>query len=507
MSVFTVRDMLDRAAAERPNRAAIEDATTKVTWRELQARVEQVAVALGAAGLNKGDRVAIIMENSVAHVAAMLGVIYAGGVFVNVNPRLKARQVQHILADSGAAIAIVQLALRETVAGSALKVLDSERLFIAGATVTATLPRLIDRDVACFIYTSGSTGKPKGVVFRHADLVMCARIMVQALGHTADDRTLCTLPFSADYGLTLLYMSLLTGSTLVLRNTFLAQDVVGALRDEHITAYSGITPIWAILYGSRSDFGQQSFPDLRYLTIGGGYPPRRVMEQLMKQFAGTTDIYMLYGLTEASWSTYVPPQMLAKKYGSIGIALPNVDVMILDEDGQPCQVGQEGELVHRGGVVAQGYWNNPDKTKQVFRAVDGERVVFSGDLVTKDTDGYISFKSRKDGQIKVQGFRVATQDVIDCIHETGLVDDACLFSVPDEETQQRLIACVTAKATAADGAAQVLQHLKQELPSYMVPKELYFLERMPYTQSHKIDVVRLRELYEANKLVELATQT
>jgi len=503
MEIFTANDMLARANQLHPNKIAIKSGQRQLTYRQLQQQADQISAGLMAAGVTKGDRVGVLMDNSAQHVVTLLGVWGAGAAFINIHPKLKPAQIRHIIKDAQIKVLVSQPLWLDQLSKMKLpnvRLIDSEAITSEGLVITSPKPRIIDDDIACFIYTSGSTGKPKGVVFNHSNVVMCAKIMADLFKHRSDDNTLCTLPFSADYSLTMLYITLYTGSRLTLHNTFLASDIVKTMQREKITAYSGITPIWSILYGKKSNFPTAKLPSLRYITIGGGYPPRQIMKDIMNKFKNKTEIYMLYGLTEANWSTYVPPDMLEKKFGSIGIPIPNVDVALINDNGKPCKVGEEGQLIHKGGLIAQGYWNNEEKTKQVYGTHNGQKVLFTGDIVTRDKDDYYYFKSRADSQIKVQGFRVATEDIIESIHSSKLVDACCIFAVPDDIIEQRIIACVIPKRATKDIREKLMSHLKQKLPSYMVPAHLYILRELPYTPSDKIDVARLHDLYEANKL-------
>ena len=497
-AMYTALDLLDASVQRNPHGIAAEDADQQVTWEQLNARADQVGARLLTAGVAVGDRVALLLNNDVNHVVAMLGVWKVGGVFVNVNPKLKSRQVDHILSDCTPAAIVTTPARTELVAGHEALVLSVDDLSNT-ATVDATWPRVIDRDLACLIYTSGSTGHPKGVMFRQGDIVMCARIMAEAFDWQADERVLNTLAFSADHGLTLLYLTLLKGGAIVLSQAFLPQDIANELAAKKITAFSGVAPIWSAFYGSRSDFKDRQFPHLRHLSIGGGRPPERVLQAVKEQFKDQVNVFLLYGLTEANWTSYVAPEHLEAHLDSIGQPLPNVDVMVVDANDQPCEPGQEGELIHRGGVVAAGYWQNPEKTAETFRERNGERVVYSGDIVKQDEAGWLYYLGRRDHQIKVQGYRIATEDIIDCLHETGLIDEVGLFAVPDDASGERVIVCVTPKTGAIEVQQQVLKHLKTELPSYMVPSELIVLDQLPYTHSGKVNTTLLKEQYQAGE--------
>jgi acyl-CoA synthetase (AMP-forming)/AMP-acid ligase II len=512
MIIFTVVDMLTNCAKQFPDKIGIKDEKEGVPYSELLTRAEKIRDYLLAQRVKKGDRVGIFKDNSVNAVVAILGILSAGATFVNINTKLKARQVNDIIDDCGIANIISNYHkiayFFDKTKRNDVTLIDIDKVLAADGKTDILAPRVIDRDLACLIYTSGSTGKPKGVMFTHNELVMLAKIIAETWGHQTDDNTLCVLPFSADYGLTLLYVSLLTGARLTILNSFFYNDVVNSLISEKITTFSGITPFWSMLYRENSLFPEKDFPLLRYLTIGGGYPPKDIMQKIMKKFESKTDIYMMYGLTESAWSTCLTPAKLKEKYGSIGKPIPNLDITLVNAEGNICKPQEEGQIVHRGGVIAKGYWNDEKKSEEVFRHSsvvpeylrNVEKVVYSGDIAVMDEDGFIYFKARSDEQIKVLGYRVATEDVIDCIFETGLVNQACVLGIPTVEADQKIVACITPKNGTPELSKKLKDHLKKELPHYMIPAEFIVLKEMPLTQSHKINVSELKDLYLENKL-------
>lgn len=515
MKIFTALDIVEATAIKYPAKIAIKDEIAEISFLELVNKSMLVGRYLVNSGISKGDRIGVFKRNSIKSVISFFGIMYAGAAFVCINTKLKPRQVNHIIDDCGISKIISNHHginyFFNNVKNKNAEVVDIDEILSASnENIGVSLPNVIDKDLSMLIYTSGSTGKAKGVMFSHNEVVMCSKIMVELFNNTSEDNALCTLPFSADYGLTLLYTMLLSGGKLTILDSFFPNDIVNELLTEKITGYSGITPIWSLLFGSRSLLPEKDFPNLRYITIGGGYPPKPIMKQIMEKFEGKTDIYMLYGLTEASWSTCLMPGKLQKKYGSIGTPIPNVEVFVVNEDGKECKSGEEGILVHRGGVVAKGYWNDKVKTEETFKFSpvvpeflrDKEWVVYSGDIVYKDADGYLYFKDRADDQIKVTGYRVCTDDILDCIYETGLVEICAVFGVKAKEADQKIIACVVPKTEDDDIKVQLLNHLKKELSYYMVPSEVFLLKELPFTQSKKIDVNYLKRLYEENKLEE-----
>ena len=515
MNIFTAVDMLTNSVIKFPKKVSIKDEQTGITYEELRNRAELLGKYLIANGVSRGDRIGVFKDNSVNTVIAIMGILYAGAAFVCINTKLKEKQVKYIIDDSDIAI-IISNHQKIKYFFSYVKC-ENVKLMDINAILNSSdkdykdieLPCIIDKDLASLIYTSGSTGKPKGVIFTHNEIVMCAKIMSELFQDTPDDNILCVLPFSADYGLTLLYTMLFASGRLTILNSFFPNDIVNVLISENITGFSGITPIWPILFNVHSLFPVKEFPGLRYITIGGGYPSKYVMEKIMTKFEHKTDIYMLYGLTEASWSTCLRPDKLKDKYGSIGTPISNVEIFV-SKNGEICGPDEEGELIHRGGIIAKGYWNNPEKTNEVFVHSDilpeylrnEEKVVYSGDIVAMDKDGYLYFRGRVDDQIKVQGYRVCTEDLIDSIYETDLVETCSVFGVSDADSGQKIIACIVPKREPENLKETLLLHLKKKLPYYMIPAEIHILKELPLTHSNKTDISLLKGLHDEGKLAD-----
>jgi acyl-CoA ligase (AMP-forming) (exosortase A-associated) len=350
----------------------------------------------------------------------------------------------------------------------------------------------IDCDPAAIIYTSGSTGMPKGVVVSHRNLTAGAESVAAYLHNSPQDRILSILPFSFDYGLNQLTTSLLCGATLVLQNYLGPADIIKALESEQITGLAGIPTIWSQLL--LLEWSTERFPALRYITNSGGRFPEFQVREYRRRLP-RVQIYLMYGLTEAFRSTYLDPRQVDIRPTSIGKAIPNAEVMILNEQGMQCAPGEIGELVHRGVHVSLGYWNDREQTGIRFRPNPlqaseiqvRELAAFSGDLAKTDDEGYLYFIGRKDHMIKTSGFRVSPTEIEEYFYSTGVVRDAVAVGVPDDALGETISVVVSLREAGSIGDCELLSLVSREMPSFMVPKAIEIRHELPKNSNGKID--------------------
>ncbi len=516
----SIPDILRKQANLRPEEEALVYRDRRITFSALDKEVDRLAQFLLDLGLEKGDRVAVYCEKSPEEAASFLAIARAGGVFIIVNPLLKGPQVRHILHDSGArylftthqrmgyllpfltGLDSLQLTIVRgkggAVASGELRILDLDAW--GGPRRLSKAPQMIETDIAAIIYTSGSTGKPKGVVLSHRNLMAGVESVSAYLENTPDDRILSVLPFSFDYGLNQLTTSLYVGCACILINYLVINDILNAMERERITGLALIPPLWLQLI--QKSWDHTRFPEWRYLTNSGGSLPVHATKDL-RQRLPNSKLYLMYGLTEAFRGAYLPPGEVDRRPTSIGKAIPNAEILVLNDKGERCGVGEEGELVQRGAHVALGYWNDAEKTAQRFKpnpfSPPGvqfpELVVFSGDRVTIDEDGYLYFVNRADEMIKTSGYRVSPTEVEEALYATGLVGHAVVFGIHDDILGQAVAAVITGK----DGVAQSIDELKavcsQVLPSYMIPKRIEQWDSVPLNPNGKIDRPAVKQIF------------
>jgi acyl-CoA ligase (AMP-forming) (exosortase A-associated) len=514
---FTLDDLLLRAAEEHGERTAIVDGKSSYTYTDLLAASDSLATALLDAGVARGDRVGIYMQKSWESIVAMLAISQAGAAFVNVNPALKAAQVAYIAGDCDVRLLIADTdkldALEPGTVPQAIhhgptpkQAGSTDLAAILGQPGRGERRRLIETDLGTVLYTSGSTGMPKGVAFSERNLVVGAEIVSTYLENTPDDRILSVLPFSFDYGLNQLTCAIRVGASLVVQRSQLPGDLLRGLRQNEITGLAGVPPVWSLLLRNAKSLEAEPLTALRYITNSGGRIPQVNLDALRRLLPGTR-IFLMYGLTEAFRSTFLPPEEIDRGSECIGKAIPNTEILVI-KDGRAAEVGEVGELVHRGPTVALGYWGNQEATDRVYgpnplappELLEVERVVRSGDLVRRDADGYLYFMGRNDEMIKSGGFRISPEEVENLLIASGVVHEAAALGVddPDGVVGQVVLAVISLRDDAPEDALQVIRdHMVANAPPYMAPRDIVVVDELPKGASGKLDRPAIRRAHAA----------
>ena len=487
---------LIEAARRTPDKPAIVSAAESVTFAQLCDQSLATAECLRELGVERGDRIGVCMEKSVDQVLVILGVLLANGVVVPILPRLKQPNIRHIIENSGMAAMVTDSERLKEVADFA----GVTRLVIGHGQVDQDWPNMpymrrylqprmffdrIGADNAAIIYSSGSTGRPKGILISHRNLADGADIVAEYLDTNADDRIACVLSFNFDYGLNQIWQTLYKGATLYLHDFVLPNDLFALLSKEAITALPVMPVIISKMFDRRLRFdtGSHDFSELRYVCSTGGRLSTDMLHDLKTTFPGAK-IYSMFGLTEAFRSTYLEPDKLWGHPASIGKAIPDCEVMVVDENGEECAPNVIGELVHRGATVTKGYWRDPENTAKVFRShpkFPGETLVFSGDRVYRDQEGYLYFVARGDEMIKTRGFRVSPTEVESEVVRHPDVADAIAFAVPNIAVGEDIACAYTSVNGEPLPEHSFRQYLKGHLPSHMVPGYLLHFESFPVT--------------------------
>jgi long-chain acyl-CoA synthetase len=506
-----IESLLEERARQDPEKIALVCGAERRTYAALDAEANRLARALATRGVRRGDRVAVCLDNSVELVVSLFGVLKADAAIVLVNPTTKGEKLHHLLLDSGARALVVSDKKLEGIDAAHLRTNDLRTVLVVGRPVRrppdvlawedalaneepTRLPRTgIDLDLACLLYTSGSTGHPKGVMHTHRSLLSATRSIAEYLDVAASDVVLSVLPLSFGYGLTQLLPTFLAGGRLVLERSFaFPQVTLRRIADERCTGFAMVPTIAALFL--QNDLARFDLSALRYVTNAGAGIAPEVLKELRRRLPNVR-IFPMYGQTECIRITYLPPEEVDRRPGSVGRGMPNQEMWIVDEQGRQLPNGATGELVVRGSHVMRGYWNLPEETEKKLRPgpIAGERVLHTGDLFRVDEDGWYHFVARKDDVIKTRGEKVSPREVEDVLYALDGVLSAAVLGMPDALLGQAVHAFVVKKAGSALDEQAVLRHCVKHLEDFAVPKRVEFLEELPKTPNSKVDKNALRE--------------
>jgi len=497
-----VEEFLHGSAARFPDKVALVCGERRLRYRELRDAALRLAAALRGRGVARGDRVVLFLDNSPEAVVGLFAALQAGAVFSIVNPGTKLDKLAYILNNCSARAVLTEprlLALASEAAKSAPSVLftvalPGEEGKTKGKPEAELADPGIDLDLAMIVYTSGSTGFPKGVMMTHQNVVAAASSITGYLGSRPDDVVLSVLPLAFDYGLYQALMCARVGATLVLEKSFTYPAVLlERMKREAVTGLPLVPTIAAVLLQLK-DLAPGAFPALRYITNTAAALPPAHIRRLQELFPAAR-IYSMYGLTECKRCTYLPPEQLAVRPGSVGIAIPGTEAYVVDEDGRRVPPGVVGELVIRGAHVMKGYWGDPQATDRALRPgpFPWERVLYTGDLFRCDEQGYLYFVARKDDIIKSRGEKVSPKEVETVLYELAGIREAAVIGIPDPILGMAIKAVVAADPQAGLTERQVIRHCARRLEDFMVPRVVEFRAALPKSDNGKISRSRVAE--------------
>ena len=523
--------IFDSSCENNGSGVALRCGDTALSYATLNDTVSRVSSSLFELGARPGTCIALLLPNCNELVIASLAASKCGSIFVPVNPLQRARQIRHILNDSGAEFLVTTGYLFDPIANligdidtlRTVVLVDGGKDHSQNAVTFVPWYELLENslpaprtclgadDPAAILYTSGSTGLAKGVVLSHANIVSGARIVSGYLGNSSEDKILAALPLSFDYGFSQVTTSLYVGAEVVLTNYSMPQKLLLELANHNITGLAGVPTMWAQL--SMTRWPTECAERIRYITNSGGRLPRKIISDLSERIP-QAQIFLMYGLTEAFRSTFLDPKEIHRRPDSIGKAIPEVTIYVLRDDGVECKPHEQGELVHAGALVSLGYWRDEDATARRFRPLPAsigdkkERnlAVWSGDTVWKDEDGFIYFVGRSDSMIKASGYRISPSEIEEVIYSSGLVEQAAIVGIPDRIAGQRVAIAIVPSSIDQDIDFAIRRICARELPPYMQPSEIRYVHSLPLTANGKPDRSAIEKLF-ADPKTGLETQT
>jgi len=498
--------MLHTMVQKTPDAEAIVHGETRVTYEHLWSTSLSVARMLIEHGIQKHDRIAILIENSPEYVAIYYGAQAAGGVSVGLNNAAKARDLKTWVRHSGAKWLFANA--RHPELPDLIKSCDRDvKVVLIGEcntiqseykweNIVSSNHRDIDlsritnsNDVATIIYTSGTTGNPKGVTLSHKNLVTNIQSILAYLKLTENDRILNVLPFYYTYGNSVLHTHLAVGGSIILENSMMyPHRILEKMVSEGVTGFSGVPSTFALLLG-RTNLRDYDLSSIRYMTQAGGPMPPANIKQLLETVPHI-QFFVMYGQTEASARlTYLPPDKIFEKLGSVGIPIPGVEIEIRDENDNVANVGMTGEICAHGDNIMLGYWNDPESTNQVIK----NGWLHTGDLAHTDSDGFIFIDGRSSDMIKSGANRISPKEIEEVIAELNEVLEVAVVGIPDDILGQVIKAVIILRPEEILETKDVRAHCKKNLADYKVPKFIDFVEAIPKTASGKVKRYILQE--------------
>ena len=508
MSVNSIRNLLELAVQYEPEKIGLKHGSETFTYSELLHNVDKIAHYLTTLGLSKGSRIGIYSNKSTSQVIAILALLSTEYVFVPITRLLKPEQVKHIIEDCDISCIITDKAKIENIKaidfkGKIISYEASEQSHVSFEEIVKCYTADICCDIkghdnAAITYSFGSTGNPTGIVIDHRAFIDGARIVSNYLDIKSTDIISGVLSFNLDYGLNQIFTSLYKKATLAIHKFVLPSDFFTHLINDKVT----VLPLMPIHITQMFDEDPHRIPqaehfkNLRTITSSGGNITPLMVKNVTTHFPDAK-FYSMHGLTEAFRSAYLDPTQIHIRPNSIGKAIPDVQLYIINEEGEACKPREVGELIHRGACIYKGFWNAPEETAQRFKSISildkvrqpegqltGEIVIASGDYVYADEEGYIYFVSRKDEMIKTQGFRVNPHEIETVVYDHISEVDACsVFSIPNAEIEEEIVMVYGAESEL--GKNEILFELKKHLPNYMLPSQIVYKKNMPLKSLHE----------------------
>lgn len=510
-------EALTRSAKSAPSKTAIIVKGKEYSYDLLKDNAEKLASFFTKAGIKKGERIAIYMDNSWESIVSIYAATLSGGVFLVINSQTKSDKLNYILNDCEAKILVtaqslknqLSIALKETPALKNLIVsgnidqiksfshfkIDSFEKCISTSITAISFPNIIPTDLAALIYTSGSTGFPKGVMMTHQSMVFTCWSLIEYLRLSQEDRIMLLLPLAFDYGLYQLLMSVTIGGTLIVEQSFIfTASIYKNIEKYQPTVFPGVPTVYAMMISSNKET-QVSFNCIKKITNTAAHLPDDFIPDLKKIFPKAL-IFKMYGLTECKRVCYLEPELVDEKPTSVGKAIPGTEVFLLSPDGNPVPAGEPGILHIRGPHVMLGYLNKKELTAEMLKdgELPGEKVLCSNDWFKMDEEGFLYFQGRNDDIIKTRGEKVSPVEIENVIYKIPGIREVAVVGIPDEIMGETIIAFATTHGNSTLSEKEIQRECMIHLESFMIPQKVIFLDEMPKSTNGKIEKKELKKM-------------
>ena len=519
-----VHHYLSYSTQKYPDKTAVVCGKNRLSYSSLDNLSVRLASFIIQEGLEKQSRVIVFLDNSAESVISLFGILKAGCIFIILNGSLKAKQLSFILHNSDAECIIthvnkahivkealyatatkctilwigepkkipINLSQRSTHWDTIFSQYRETQINSNDTNPAISRNRCIDLDLAALVYTSGSTGHPKGIMSSHRNMISAAQSIITYLENTSDDIILNVLPLSFDYGLYQVIMSVMFGGTVILeKNLMFLHNILKTIETENITGFP-IVPTVVAMLRKRHNINKYNLNSLRYMTNTGAALPVEHIRWIREKLPHVR-FFSMFGLTECKRVCYLPPEEIDRIPSSVGKAMPNCEVQIVDKEDREVKPGETGELIVRGSNVMRGYWKDPDLTAKVFRSTPSfnEKVLYTGDFFKQDENGFLYFLGRKDDIIKTQGERVSPKEIENMISSIPGVIENVIIGVPDELLGQAIKTVIVTDKKSVLTEKDILKYCANNLETFKVPKYVELVDRLPKTSHMKIDKKKL----------------
>lgn len=514
-------EALLNSAGQFPAKTVVIVKDREYTYSELKESALKLAYYLIKHGTEKGDLVAIYLNNSWECAVSIYGITLTGAAFLVINPQTKADKFQYILNDSGAKTLISESGLQHEIV-PALNVCESITELIVTGEISrfepdgihrissfetillcdreeAVLPRIIPNDLAALIYTSSSTGFPKGVMMTHQSMVFTSWSLIEYLRLSEEDRIILLSPLAFDYGLYQLLMAVTMGGSIIVEQSFIFQATIYKNIEIHKpTVFPGVPTIYAMMIAANKK-SRLAFESIKRITNTAAALPAEFIPGLKEIFPNAL-IFKMYGLTECKRVCYLEPELVDEKPGSVGKAIPGTEVFLLSPEGERVPPGERGILHIRGPHVMLGYWHKEELSNQMLKPgfLPGEKILCSNDWFRTDEEGFLYFLGRNDDIIKTRGEKVSPVEIENIIYKMPEIKEAVVFGVPDEVLGESIVAMVTTYGNSIIKDKDIQKVCMLKLENFMIPQKVIFMDEMPKNANGKIDKKRLKESYLEN---------
>ena len=510
-------EALLNSAGTNPSKIAIISKGEEYSYQLLKEGAENLARHFISSGIEKGDRVAIYIENSWESIVSIYGTALAGGVFLVINPQTKSDKFQYILNDSGAKILVTSSLLKNELSLALENTKDIHEVIISGKldqvkkyphfelihfdnaisknNSEITFPNIIPNDLAALIYTSGSTGFPKGVMMTHQSMVFTSWSLIQYLRLTENDRIMLLLPLAFDYGLYQLLMAITIGGTLIVEQSFIfVASIYKDIEKYKPTVFPGVPTVYAMMIASNKENGI-SFDCIQKVTNTAAALPAEFIPDLKKIFPSAL-IFKMYGLTECKRVCYLEPELVDLKPDSVGKAIPGTEIFLLSPDGNSVPAAETGILHIRGPHVMVGYWKKDELTRVMLKPgkLPGEKILCSNDWFRMDEEGFFYFQGRNDDIIKTRGEKVSPVEIENIIYKINGIKEVAVLGTPDAVMGESIVVFVTTHDGAVINEKAIQRECMTHLEPFMVPQKVIFMKEMPKSTNGKIDKKELKKV-------------